>query len=584
MASLFEIFGWKQKNQPKEKEPESFAPQIDDDGAMVVAAGGSYGTYIDLDNAAKTEAELVSKYREMAQHPEVISAVDDVVNESIVTTEDVIVTLDLEKVEGYSDSFKDKIHKEFDEVLHLLNFNATNAYEVFKRWYVDGRLYFHVIIDENKPKEGIKELRYIDPRKIRKVREIQQIQKDGYILKKTKDEYFMYNDRGFVKNVGSSFAPDTGQAAGLKITYDAVLHATSGVLDENNQMVLSHLHQAIKPLNQLRTLEDATVIYRISRAPERRIFYIDVGNLPKVKAEQYLRDTMARHKNRLVYDASSGEVRDDRKFQTMIEDYWFPRRDGGRGTEVETLPAGQNLGELADVEYFQKKLYKSLNVPVSRLEPEMGMALGRASEISRDEIKFSKFIDRVRNRFTLVFLKALEKQLVLKGIILPDEWNEIVRNIRFNFTQDNHFTELKNLELLTGRLQALQLVEPYIGRAYSWKWVREHMLFQEEELQKQMDKEIAEEAENPQYQNPEEKMMEKQAEIDMMMNQPEEEEDPNLGHPVDGDEEEDSDHEDNLGGPTKPPPGKKNGPDEPKKPAGAQNTKRAAAKPKAKSK
>lgn len=387
MANLFEqLFGWKSKQPLEEKPRESFAPEVHDDGAMVVASGGSYGTALDLEGSSKTEAELVSRYREMAQHAEVDAAVNDVVDEAIVTTEDYIVRIQLDDVQDISDKVKEKIEGEFKEILHLLEFH-TNAYEVFKRFYIDGRMYYHAIIDEAKPQEGIKELRYIDPRKIRKVREVEQVKKDGYTLTKTKGEFFVYNERGYGRTVGQSYSPDQSSThmTGLKIQPDSILHITSGITDENNQMVYSYIHKAMKPLNQLRTLEDATVIYRISRAPERRIFYIDVGNLPKVKAEQYLRDVMIRHKNRLVYDAGTGEVRDDRKFMTMMEDYWFARRDGGRGTEVDTLPAGQNLGELGDVEYFQKKLYKSLNVPVSRLVPDMGLALGRASEFSRDE-------------------------------------------------------------------------------------------------------------------------------------------------------------------------------------------------------
>ena len=580
MANFIDnLFGWNQKKDPTEKEPESFVPQQQDDGALTVAAGGAYGTYVDLAGNAKTEAELVFRYREMAQHPEVDNAIDDVVDEAIVLGEDYVVRLQADDVDGISEATKRKIEKEFEEVLYLLDFKE-NAFEVFKRWYVDGRLYYHVIIDEKKPKEGIKELRYVDPRKIKKVRTYEEVRKEGYTLKKTKEEFFLFNERGFGKNVGNSLSPDMTSDKGLKITKDAILHATSGITDENGQLVYSYLHKAIKSLNQLRVLEDATVIYRISRAPERRIFYIDVGNLPKIKAEQYLRDTMARHKNRVVYDSTTGEIRDDRKHMTMLEDYWFPRRDGGRGTEVDTLPAGQNLGEMTDVEYFQKKLYNALKVPSSRLDPDMGMALGRASEISRDEIQFSKFVGRLRTRFNQLFLKALEKQLILKGIILPEEWKYIARALKFDYRQDNHFTELKNLELLTGRLQAVQLMEPYIGRFYSNEWVRENMLFQDEETRKLEDKRIAAEADNPQFTPLEMKMAQHEADIAAMNMPPEEEEDdPIVGHNVDpDDEDEDDENEENLGHKTTPPPGKKNGPDEPKKPAVAKK----AAKPKSK--
>ncbi|RYF50666.1 MAG: peptide chain release factor 3, partial [Cytophagaceae bacterium] len=337
------------------------------------------------------------------------------------------------------------ISDEFDHLLSLLDFE-TNAYEIFRKWYVDGRLYYHIIIDEKNQKNGIQELRYIDPRKIRLMREVQEVKKEGgYSVQKTVKEFYVYNDRGFAAKdiIGNPISPT---AAGLQITKDSICYVTSGITDQNNNIVLSHLNKAIKPLNSLRVLEDATVIYRISRAPERRIFYIDVGNLPKQKAEQHVRETMSRHKNRVVYDQSTGEIRDDRKYMTMQEDYWFPRRDNGKATSVETLPAGQNLGELTDVEYFQKQLYMALNIPVSRLQPDLGMTLGRSSEISRDEVKFSHFVHRMRKRFTQLFLKLLEKQLVMRRVISPEEWPIIARKIEFDFVEDNHFAELKNLE------------------------------------------------------------------------------------------------------------------------------------------
>jgi len=479
-----ELFGFeiKRKNQ---EDLGSFVTKSEDDGAVVVAEGGVYGQYVDLEQTSKTEGELVTRYRKMAMQPECENAIDDVVNESIVyDPESHVVEINLDRVK-VSDTIKDKIAEEFENVKDILDFERQ-AYEIFRHWYIDGRLYFHVIIDEQDVKSGIRELRYIDPRKIRKVR-VQEKKPAGsgpnqINLTRTKQEYFLYNDKGFKGGPGT-VNPAQGTSQGLKIAKDSILHCTSGLMDEANKMVLSHLHKAIKPLNQLRVLEDATVIYRISRAPERRIFYIDVGNLPKLKAEQYLRDMMAKHKNRLVYDASTGELRDDRKFMTMLEDYWLPRREGGKGTEITTLPGGQNLGEMDDVLYFQKKLYRALNVPVSRLEPEAGFSLGRASEISRDEIKFQKFIARLRLKFARLFELALEKQLVLKGIITPEDWPAIRREIKFDFVTDSHFSELKQLEIFREQLSAVNDVDPYLGKYFSLNWVKKNIL-------KQTDKDI----------------------------------------------------------------------------------------------
>lgn len=487
-----QLFGFS-ITRKNEESVESFAPEVKDDGAMVVAAGGAYGTYIDLDGTARTEAELVSKYREISLQPELEMAIDDIVNEAIDTDADNIVEINLDKV-NYSDPVKDKIREEFTNILTLFNFNFE-SYELFKRWYVDGRLYYHVIIDEENPRLGIKELRYVDPRKIRKIREIKRKSKSGITVTSTQREYYVYNDRSFLPAGGNAGLPmDTSSTAGIRIAIDAVLHVTSGLMDKNNALVYSYIQKAIKPLNQLRTLEDATVIYRISRAPERRIFYIDVGNLPKVKAEQYLRDMMVKHKNRLVYDASTGEVRDDRKYMTMLEDYWLPRREGNRGTEITTLPAGQNLGELSDVTYFQRKLYQALNVPISRLEPSSaGFNLGRSAEISRDEVKFTKFVGRLRKRFSQLFAKALEKQLILKGIVSEADWPEIQNAISFDFTIDNHFEEFKEAEVLQNRIQLLQQAEPYIGRFFSDLWVRKNILKQTDDDIKQMMEEMQEE-------------------------------------------------------------------------------------------
>jgi hypothetical protein len=494
MAKLFG-FEIKRLADLKDDTPASFVPPTDDEGATVVAEGGMFGTYVDLEGTARTEAELVTKYREMALQPEVEEAIGDIVNESIVGADDEIVSLDLDRIDQMSDNLKERIREEFKEVLSLLEF-SQRGYDIFRRWYVDGRLYFHAIIDEKNVRAGIKELRYIDPRKIKKIKEVKKkrVGKDSQVSVTTvKNEYYIFNEKGFLAKgsySGSSGTSAPGQR-GLKIAKDSILHCVSGLMDQNNQLVLSYLHKAIKPLNQLRTLEDASVIYRISRAPERRIFYIDVGNLPKMKAEQYLRDMMVKHKNRLVYDANSGEVRDDRKHMTMLEDFWLPRREGGRGTEITTLPGGQNLGEMDDVEYFQRKLYKSLNVPVSRLDPETGFSLGRASEISRDELKFSKFIDRIRAKFaTQLFNYALEKQLVLKNVMSIEEFDEIKNLINYDFQKDNHFTEMKDAEIYRERIQTLRDMDEYVGRYYSQEWVRKNVLYQSDEDVEDINKQI----------------------------------------------------------------------------------------------
>ena len=484
---MVNFFGFqiRRADETANNQPESFAPEVKDDGAVVVAAGGAYGTYIDLDGTSRTETELVSKYREISLDADIEMAIDDIINESIDTDADDIVTINMEDAEELSDQLKEIITKEFEYVLELLNFK-NEAYEIFKRWYVDGRMYYHVIIDEKNIRAGIKEMRYIDPRKIRKVREVKRQPKGPIIVNTTKREYYVYNDRSYLPAGGNAGMPmDNGSTAGLRIALDSIVHVTSGLVDKNNQLVYSHLQKAIKPLNQLRVMEDSTVIYRISRAPERRIFYIDVGNLPKAKAEQYLRDMMVRHKNRLVYDASTGEVRDDRKFMTMMEDYWLPRREGNRGTEITTLPAGQNLGEMGDVEYFQKKLYQSLNVPMSRLQQgESGFNLGRAAEITRDEVKFTKFVGRLRRRFAHLFYKTLSKQLILKGIVNEQDWQELENVIRFDFALDNHFKEFKDAEVMNNRLDLLSKMQPYIGTVYSYQYVmREVLKMTDEEIE-----------------------------------------------------------------------------------------------------
>jgi len=501
---MAQIFGFEIKR--KNPEPISFAPKASDDGAVVVAEGGIYGTYVDLDGSIRTEAELVNKYREMSYHPEIDRAVDDIVNEVVTQEpENEPVELILDDIE-ISDRIKKLFIDEFRGVLKLLEFNSQ-GYEIFKRWYVDGRLYYHAILNESQPKEGIIELRYIDPRKIRKVREVKRKKLvDNIPTNQTSKEYYIYNDKGFAKTAGNVSSIPNNSVGGVKIARDSIIHNTSGLTSINGDLVQSYLHKAIKPLNQLRSMEDSLVIYRISRAPERRIFYIDVGNLPKMKAEQYVRDIMTKFKNKLVYDASSGEVRDDRKFMTMLEDFWLPRREG-KGTEITTLPGGQNLGQIEDIVYFQKKLYQSLNVPITRLDSEGQYNFGRGNEITRDEVKFAKFINRLRNRFSNLFTKILEKQLILKGIITYDEWEAIKTQLRYKFSQDNYYAELKETEILRERISMLKDIDDYAGRFYSNEWIRRHVLRQTDEEMQEIDKQIEQEADDPKYAPPAETPM-----------------------------------------------------------------------------
>ena len=496
-------FEFKRKTPPPEQQP-SFAPKETDDGAVVVAAGGAFGTYVDLDGTVRTEAELVTKYREMSLQPECDAAVDEIINESISIDEEKIVSINLDNV-NVSENIKKVLRDEFANCLRIIDFNKY-AYDIYRRWYIDGRLYYHVIVDEKNPKEGIKELRYIDPRKIRKVREIskKRIKAGSNVgeasIAKTVNEYFIFNDKGF--NYGNKVVGPT--TTGLKIAKDSIVHIVSGLTDNQGTMVLSYLHKAIKALNQLRTLEDALVIYRLARAPERRIWYIDVGNLPKMKAEQYVRDIMVKHKNRLIYDANSGEIRDDRKFMTMLEDYWLPRREGGRGTEVTTLPGGQTLGQMDDVLYFQKKFLQCLNVPVSRLNSDALFSIGRATEITRDELKFARFVIRLRSRFSQLFTKMLEKQLILKGVMTLDEWNTIVQSIKFDFSKDNYFTELKDAEIAEARVNLARNFQDTVGKYYSHRWVRKNILHQSDDEIDRMDQEIGmeNETQDPRWFNP----------------------------------------------------------------------------------
>jgi hypothetical protein len=491
-TNKFSLFGFtiaRAKSEDEAAVEQSFSPPTNDDGALTITSAAYYGTYVDLDGTAKNEVELISRYREMAMQPEIEAAIDDIVNEAICQDDDgktiKIVMDELKQPE----KIKNAIRAEFNTVLRMLNYKSL-AHDIFRRYYVDGRMFYHVIIDREKPTEGIKELRYIDPRKLKKVREIKKRkdERTGVEVMDLVNEYYIFNDK-VTTGSSSNFGP-----VGVRITTDSIISVVSGLMDSRRAVVLSYLHKAIKPLNQLRMIEDATVIYRISRAPERRIFYIDVGNLPKLKAEQYLRDIMVKYKNKLVYDANTGEVRDDRKFLSMMEDFWLPRREGGKGTEITTLPGGQNLGELEDVKYFEKKLYKALNVPVSRLNPELnGFSLGRSGEITRDELKFAKFVDRMRNKFSDLFEQALRVQCVLKGICTAEEWAEMKEHIYYDFIKDNNFSELKDAELMTNRLQLLGSVDPYTGRYFSQSWIQRNVLRLSDDEIEMMDKEINQE-------------------------------------------------------------------------------------------
>ena len=494
MANKFSLFGFsiaRNKSEQDEEVQQSFTPPSNDDGALTITSAAYYGTYVDLDGTAKNDVELITRYREMAMQPEIESAIDDIVGEAICQDDNgktIDIVLDNLK---QPDKIKNSIKEEFKTILRLLNYKNMSQ-DIFRRFYVDGRLFYHMIIDRENPMQGIKELRYVDPRKLRKVREIKKVKdpNTNVEIQKVVNEYYLYNDK-VTTGTSSNFGP-----VGVRITTDSIVNVLSGLMDSRRAIVLSYLHKAIKPLNQLRMIEDATVIYRISRAPERRIFYIDVGNLPKLKAEQYLRDIMVKYKNKLVYDANTGEVRDDRKFLSMMEDFWLPRREGGKGTEIDTLPGGQNLGELEDVKYFEKKLYKALSVPVSRLNPETsGFSLGRSNEITRDELKFSKFVDRLRNRFSDIFDQALKVQCILKGICTKEEWEEFRENITYDFIKDNNFKELKEAELMKERLGYLQLLDVYTGRYFSQTWIQRNVLrFTDDEI-KTMQEEMDEEKE-----------------------------------------------------------------------------------------
>jgi len=489
-----ELFGFRVGRDEENAERNAqqiptFTPPPNIDGAMEVAPGGAYGTFVDMEGVAKNEAELITRYREMSMYPECESAIDDVVNEALITDDqDEPVSLNLDNLKQ-PESVKKRIQEEFDTILKLLDFNNM-GYELFRRWYIDGRLFYHIMVDINSPRKGIQELRYIDPRRIRKIRQPLRrtpiVGQNSKLIVPAYEEYYLYNLAGMSQGT---------MTQGVKVSKDAICYVHSGLLDARNRMVLSYLHKAIKPLNQLRMLEDAVVIYRLARAPERRIFYIDVGNLPKAKAEQYVRDMMVKHKNRLVYDADTGAVKDTRKFMTMLEDYWLPRREGGRGTEITTLPGGENLGQMEDVDYFRKKLYKSLSVPVSRLEPEGTFSMGRSGEISRDEIKFAKFVERLRDRFTHLFDNLLEIQLLLTGVMTREEWKDMKNDIKYDFQRDNYYAEIKEQDMMNNRLAVLGIVDAYVGKYYSVEWIRKHVLRQTEEEIKEIDSQMAAEGE-----------------------------------------------------------------------------------------
>ena len=471
---MAELFGFRIERPKKDGGNEvSFATPTPDDGTIDVAGGGFFGQILDTDGRDKSDHDLIRRYRDIAQQAECDAAVEDIVNEAIVANErDQAVEIVLENI-PYTEKIKRKIREEFKEVLRLLNFDHK-GHDIFRRWYVDGRVFYHKVIDSKNPRKGITELRWIDPNKIKKVRNIKKKTNSstGVEMIDKVEEYYIFNE---------ALKPHPGGQAisqGLKIAPDAITYVPSGIIDGNTGRVISYLHKAIKPVNQLRMIEDALVIYRISRAPERRIFYIDVGNLPKIKAEQYLKDVMNRYRNKLVYDANTGEIRDDRNHMSMLEDFWLPRREGGRGTEITTLPGGSNLGEIDDIQYFQKKLYRSLNVPISRLQEEGGSLfnIGRASEVTRDELKFTKFVQRIRKKFVPVFTDMLKTQLLLKGVIAPEDWENMQEHIQYDFLKDGHFAELKEAELLNDRIQTLDSIQSYIGTFFSKEYVLKRVL------------------------------------------------------------------------------------------------------------
>ena len=481
---MAELFGFRITR--KKDEAESFTLPTSDDGAEDLAQGGFFSSVYDIEGRDKTQYDLIKRYRNIAIQPECDSAIEDIISEAVASNEDdtpVSITLD---GLNHSDKVKKRIREEFSRVLELLQFQEK-GHDIFRRWYVDGRIYYHKVIDKKDTRKGITELRYIDPQKMKKVREkiAGRPNAQGVEEKIKAEEFYIYNEFGIT----------TGGSVnnGLKISKDAIAYCPSGLIDQNKGAVLSHLNKAIKPVNQLRMIEDSLVIYRISRAPERRIFYIDVGNLPKIKAEQYLKDVMNRYRNKLVYDAATGEIKDDRNHMSMLEDFWLPRREGGRGTEITTLPGGSNLGEIDDIVYFQRKLYRSLNVPISRMEAEQSFSIGRSTEITRDELKFTKFVQRLRKKFIVLFHDILRTQLILTGVIAEEEWESIKEHITYNWLQDGHFAELRDAEILRERIDMLGTLEPYVGNFFSKKWVQKNVLRQSDEEIELMNKEIDDE-------------------------------------------------------------------------------------------
>lgn len=478
----FSLFGFQIKRKKPQEVASVITPTPEDGSTVVNNAAAYYGLVVDLEGIIKNENDLIRRYRESSQYCDCDAAISEIVNEAIVadTTESTI-SLDMSNVK-VSSTIKKRMEEEFEDVLKLLKFD-TKGHDYFRQWYVDGRLYFHIILAENQ-KDGIYELRYVDPRKIRKIKKINKEKNaQGVEVIKSIEEYYLYNDKGITEQT----------TQGVKMSPDSIICVTSGLQDANTNMTMSHLHKAIKPVNQLKMMEDALVIYRIARAPERRVFYIDVGNLPKARAEQYVTDIMNKFRNKLVYDAATGEVKDNRNHLSMMEDFWMPRREGGKGTEITTLQGGQTLGQIEDIQYFQKKLYQALNVPIARLDSQTPFNIGRTAEISREEIKFNKFINRLRTRFSSLFKEALRVQLIVKGIIKPEEWDDIEYSIRFDYQEDNNFAELKEAEILTNRLSILQVIDPYIGKYYSIDWIRRNVLMQTDEDISDMDKQIKKE-------------------------------------------------------------------------------------------
>ena len=476
------IFGLEIKRDKPEQLVSIVAPERDDGSTIVNSAAGYHSHVVDLETTLKNENELIRRYREISYYPDCDSAIDDVVNEAIVYQDnEKVIELNLDDLK-LSSSLKKKITDEFETILKLLKF-SNKGHDIFRSWYIDGRLYYHILVDEKNARDGIAELRKVDPRKIRKIKDVKKKKNErGVEVVTDIDEYYLYNDKGITDS----------NAQGIKLPVDSIVYVPSGLIDDNSGMVLSYLHKAIKVVNQLKMMEDSLVIYRISRAPERRIFYVDVGNLPKLKAEQYVNDLMNKFRNKIVYDATTGEVRDDRKHLSLMEDFWMPRREGGKGTEITTLPGGQTLGQIEDIQFFQNKLYQALNVPATRLKGDTGFNLGRSSEITRDEVKFAKFVSRLRQKFTILFSDLLRIQLILKGIVSVDDWEEISPDIRFDFKRDNYFSELKDNEIMQGRLNLLQSMDPFVGKYYSSTWIRKNVLHQTdediEEMQIEMEK------------------------------------------------------------------------------------------------